>query len=127
MNYTHVGGLRRPPKVLRQDRQAHRETAKHTHTGGARLTVQQTAAAIWLRDVLPEYRSDVFVSGRRVGFQRRTIVAALRQLGVVTEYVPGDRRPWLAMPVWRPVIRCRYCGSRVMVGPNCDPMMEDET
>lgn len=77
----------------------------------------------WLRDRLPDYRLDALLAAHRAGFQAPTIRAARRHLGAVTEYVPGDKRPWLVIPSSKlmPAPRCRYCGSSVMIGPDCDP------
>lgn len=101
--------------------------SRHTALGPSARPPRRVAEVMaWLRNELPEYRADVTSEAKARGFQRRTLKEAIRRLGVMTEYVPGDRRPWLALPVRRLAIRCRFCRSAFMVGPDCDPTTEDD-
>ncbi len=85
----------------------------------------RTAAAMaWLRDQLPDYASDISRRAVAAGHMRLSLNAARRRLGIRREYVGSDRRPWLVIPYIPPVTRCQFCGSRTMVGPDCDPVTD---
>ena len=80
----------------------------------------------WLIDRLPDYAVDVKRAAITAGHSGMSMNAAMRRLGIRREYVPGNRRPWLVIPHTTTAYHCKYCGSRVMVGPDCDPVEDGQ-